>query len=636
MSGHRVPFAPRNCLHLLAAILSLGASYPVLAQQTLPSGGTVTAGEADIGTPGAGSLEITQSSDKAIIDWSAFSIGVGNTVTFANGSGATLNRVTGATISSLDGMLSATGSVYLVNANGIIVGQNGIIDVGGSFIASTHDVGDSEFLTGGDLAFSGSSTARVINLGSISSSNGDVALIARDVRNGGTITAPNGTAALAAGYDVLLTDGSLGDGKLQVRIGGSDTVATNTGSIEAAEIELRANGGNIYALAGNTDGEINATGVANRGGRVFLTAGSGGTVRATGQISARKPVIVADAPSPSPAPSFRGGEVVISAGKVTVSGEIDVSGTEGGTVSVTGTDIVVNGEIDASATDDGGSGGEIVVFAENTLGGTASLSARGGDGGQGGFVETSGATVDFTGFTVDTSAQNGTTGTWLIDPEDIVIDATAAAAISANLATTSVTLQTTASGASAGYGTGDMSGDGDIIVNSGISWSSNNVLTLDAYNAIAINATITVAGSGGVVLNYDGSEASNLSFGLSDSGFAGSIDYGAIDNGGTLKINGDAYTLIYTMAALDGIDTTGLAGNYAQATNLDAAGITYTDALVGTSSSASFTGTYSETRSHHIRADHQHKQQQVCRPVRTCQRRRHHRQCRTGRRQYHE
>jgi len=153
--------------------------------------------------------------------------------------------------------------------------------------------------------------------------------------------------------------------------------------------------------------------------------------------------------------------------------------------------------------------GRILLLGDMDHGSThvsGTLDASAPDGGDGGFIETSAARVKVADdAVVTTRAANGQTGTWLIDPKDNIVDATAAAAISANLATTSVTLQTTASGASAGYGTGDMSGDGDIIVNSGISWSSNNVLTLDAYNAIAINATITVAGSGGVVLNYDGS-----------------------------------------------------------------------------------------------------------------------------------
>ncbi len=83
-------------------------------------------------------LTIDQTSGKAIVNWSGFSIGQGGTVTFNNGSGATLNRVTGsATQSAIAGNLNATGSVYLINPNGVIVGKTGVVKVGGNFVAST-------------------------------------------------------------------------------------------------------------------------------------------------------------------------------------------------------------------------------------------------------------------------------------------------------------------------------------------------------------------------------------------------------------------------------------------------------------------------------------------------------------------
>ena len=88
----------------------------------------------------APTLTVSQSSSKAIVDWSSFSIGQGGTVQFDNGSGATLNRVTGTSVSSIDGLLSATGSVYLINPNGVIVGKTGVVNTGGSFVASTLDV----------------------------------------------------------------------------------------------------------------------------------------------------------------------------------------------------------------------------------------------------------------------------------------------------------------------------------------------------------------------------------------------------------------------------------------------------------------------------------------------------------------
>jgi filamentous hemagglutinin family protein len=265
------------------ALAPLGAHA---AGPVLPAGGTVVAGSAVIGTPAGGSLAISQSSSKAIIDWTGFSIGQGGAVAFNNGKGATLNRVTGGSISSLDGLLTATGSVYVINPNGVIVGKSGVVNVGGTFVASTLDVSNANFLSGGPLSFMGASNAAVLNYGKIGALGGDVALIAAKVSNAGEIDAANGDAGLLAGYKVVLTDASLDQGRFAVELGGSGTSATNSGLIQAADAELRAEGGNVYALAGDTAGVIRATGVSTGGGHVWLVA-DGGTLDVAGTLEAQ-------------------------------------------------------------------------------------------------------------------------------------------------------------------------------------------------------------------------------------------------------------------------------------------------------------------------------------------------------------
>src|SRR5476649_2233774 len=159
---------------------------PLRAQ---PTGGQVVAGSATF-SAGAGTLTVTQTSARAIINWQDFSIASGAFTKFVqpDAASATLNRVVSGAPSTLAGTLQANGRIFLINPNGILVGAGARIDTAG-FLASTLDVANNEFLAGGDLHFSGDSTAAIKNLGAINALGGDVFLIARQVENSGTIAA---------------------------------------------------------------------------------------------------------------------------------------------------------------------------------------------------------------------------------------------------------------------------------------------------------------------------------------------------------------------------------------------------------------------------------------------------------------
>ncbi|CAD6558786.1 hypothetical protein LMG28727_06716 [Paraburkholderia kirstenboschensis] len=257
-----------------SSLIGLSFAHATLAAGVLPKGGTYVAGTGAIASQGNG-LVITQpGSTRGVIDWNSFSIGKTNSVTFDNGSGATLNRVTGGSPSAILGRLSATGSLYVINPQGVVIGPSGVITTGGRFVASTLDICNDAFMQGsGSLTLSGNSNAAVINLGKISSGGGDVFLIARHrVINAGTVAAPNGTAELAVGEQVLLQD-SAGSRQVFVQTGSQGTVV-NKGRITAAQISLQAADGNVYALAGSGT-RIRATGTASRDGHVWLVADSG-------------------------------------------------------------------------------------------------------------------------------------------------------------------------------------------------------------------------------------------------------------------------------------------------------------------------------------------------------------------------
>src|SRR5882724_10234150 len=153
-----------------------------------PVGGQVVAGQATISSPASGIVNINQTSSRAIINWSSFSIAPGEVTTFIQPSAnaAALNRVISDNPSLIYGSLQANGHVYLINQNGILVGPGGHVNTGG-FTASTLDVNNNSFLAGGDLNFTGHSAAGVNNQGSIQALGGDVFLIANTVQNSGSI-----------------------------------------------------------------------------------------------------------------------------------------------------------------------------------------------------------------------------------------------------------------------------------------------------------------------------------------------------------------------------------------------------------------------------------------------------------------
>lgn len=355
---------------------------------------------------------------------------------------------------------------------------------------------------------------------------------------------PNGIAITASGNvqtgggfvasTLDIADADFMAGRLKFVGNGSSGLVSNGGSISAGQ-------GAYVALLGGQ--------VANSGtirvplGKVALASGEQVALDINGgqflQVAVPSSVVTG-----SNALVDNAGEIIVQGGSVVLKAAV-LKDAIRNVINMSGT---INAD---SATGDGGTieliGGSDTEHMAGTVSATGSLSARAtGASGNGGFIETSGATVEFGGAAVDASSANGEAGTWLIDPTNLTVSTTTQAnTIASSLDTgqngTNVTLQTTATTAS---GTGTQStGPGDIIIDQAISWTKRSNLTLSAYNNVQINANITSSstGTGDLVLIAGGSTGTGTQiYGAGNIAMAGGTITATINNtGGTAALSGN-------------------------------------------------------------------------------------------------
>ncbi|WP_336235057.1 filamentous hemagglutinin N-terminal domain-containing protein [Achromobacter dolens] len=414
-----------------------------------PTGGNVVAGGATINDRGNGTLDINQSTGKAIINWKGFSIGANETVNFRQpgSNSVTLNRVVGNDPSAIFGRLNANGNVILVNPNGVLFGKGARVDVGG-LVATTANISDKDFLAG-KYKFdqpSSKANAMIVNEGTISIKDSGLAvLVAPAVRNSGVIEAKLGRVALAGAKTVTVDfhgDGLLSfDATSAVSELPKDADGKPVSALVANNGVIRADGGTVLMTARavkgvidnvvNTDGIVSARAVGTQNGKIVLSGGDAGTVNVAGTVEAT-----------GVNAGERGGKVVVTGEHVNVArgAAIDVSGAAGGgeialgslgvapdngSAAFSGKSSTVKVAAGATLKADAlinGNGGSVTMWSNDATAFAGSLSARGGaQGGDGGFAEvSSNKNIGLTG-SADLRAPKGKTGLLLIDPTDLRI-----------------------------------------------------------------------------------------------------------------------------------------------------------------------------------------------------------------------
>ncbi|HEY9711648.1 MAG TPA: filamentous hemagglutinin N-terminal domain-containing protein, partial [Oculatellaceae cyanobacterium] len=352
-----------------------------------------------------------------------------------------LGRVTGGEASLINGLIQVTGgnsNLFLMNPAGIIFGTNARLNVPADFFATTatgigfaennwfNAFGSNDYAnligTPSQFAFDLSQPANLVNAGNLTVSPGkNLTLLGGSTINTGQLTAPSGTITVAAV-----------SGENVVRI-------TQTGHLLSLEIKPpRTNEGqqlpitplDLPTLLTGTAGNLDTGLIPTSQHTVQLTNGvtvspEGGTAIVSGTLNA----------STSTAGQTGGSVNVVGSHVGLLGAKIDASGTlGGGTVKIGGDyrgqgsvpnasqTLVSQDSVIAADALNSGNGGQVIVVSDQLTRFYGNISARGGsEVGNGGLVEVSGKELlVFTGL-VNAGANNGQSGTLLLDPKNITI-----------------------------------------------------------------------------------------------------------------------------------------------------------------------------------------------------------------------
>ena len=332
-SAHAVVIAATPFAH--ASGVKLPTNLPTLSPNALPqlscasscSGNIASSGNTTAAYTQSGNtslLTLTQGSDRAIVNFNTFDIGLNGAVqvNMPAVTSAALYRVLSGNATQIEGSLKSNGEIFLINQNGILFGAKAQVNTNGLF-ASALNIDNNDFLSGLNNSITGSlptffygSSNTATNFSTYFPSNsfvmveqgaqlttasgGRVFLLGAQVENDGLISTPNGQTVLAAGNAVYLSNPASGSTPLYmseananvptvrgllVEVNGYDKAGdTSSSATNGATGTISTPTGNttIVGWAVNQDGRINATTSISENGSVYLLARSGTTVTNNG------------------------------------------------------------------------------------------------------------------------------------------------------------------------------------------------------------------------------------------------------------------------------------------------------------------------------------------------------------------
>jgi len=486
---------------VITALLSLILLWPSLLL-ALPKGGNVVQGSATISEQGE-QLLITQGSQNVQINFESFNIAETEQVQFIQpGSDAiAVNLVTGEQMSQLMGQLNANGQVFLINQNGIMVGNGAQVDVAGLLLSSQalseQDIALGQFV----FTDNKQEQALISNQGQINARY-YVALISPVIDNAGHIEVSNGDINLLSSGKVNVQLSPLTGLNISTEQAIEQGMISNSGSLhtQGGKVLLSANSmGRLHQTVINNSGEIRATSLIADKGEIILSSASEGVIINSGLLDVNNT-------------GNNGGKIQVSGSKIANLGTMTANTQNGnaGNINILASDSIVlasNSHISASSVNKG-NGGKIDIIAQNNtrfMHGAKIQANAGSESGDGGKVEVSGyQQVEISGL-VETKSKSGSNGELLIDPFNVTISNTDAngsfdandpniftpsstgSAIDVNtlennLKSSNVTITTT--------GGGSESGDISLSVDINLDGTDGNTLALIADGSIQVNGNI--------------------------------------------------------------------------------------------------------------------------------------------------